>query len=469
MPRADSRQPLALALACACLCALQIYVFHWGVITPDTVVQYGQALTGRYDDWHPPITAWIWRQLLVFHRGSAPFLIMDSLLYWGGFAAIATALHQRSGPRAAWLVVALAALPIGFGQIGAILKDSLMAALLVMACALILWRERSAGPARLWLALAALPLIVVASATRFNAVFAAAPLLLLLVPGSWIGSRLRLVAALGAAALLLAASGWLINGVALKPHRSSPIFSLVNFDLAGIVAYGGANPYPSLTAAEATGFTKRCYDPRQYGAHDAGCAPAEDRLADFARRHHVGAIGIWLGAVLHAPLPYVEHRLGHLNWNWRFLVTDIPNDAVFVMSQPNDLGLDFPKTAIAKAFGLAGKIMAWSPPGRPATWLAIAIGLLMVAPSLPNRRIVIAMAASALLYGCAYAAVSVAPDLRYNLWTMLAVMIGLAAALADGRAALAGIGRRLLLFAAAPAVIAAILETAALIVGVAAG
>jgi hypothetical protein len=459
-------QQAAIALASACLCALQIYVFHWGVITPDTVVQYGQALTGVYDDWHPPVTAWLWRQLLIFHRGSAPFLILDSLLYWGGFAAIAELLRRRRSSKAAWLVILLAALPIGFGQIGAILKDSLMAALLVVAAALILWREQTVGRVRLWLAITALPFIVIASATRFNAAFAAAPLLLLLVPRPWLRSSLRVGLVLGGVALLLAATGWLINGVALRPHRSSPIFSLVNFDLAGIVAHGGGNDYPSLSAADAARFTAHCYEPRQYGARDnAGCTRPEDSLADYANRRHVGAIGIWLGAVAHAPLPYIAHRLGHLNWNWRFLVTEIPNDAVFVMSQPNDLGLHFTKTHLASAFGIAGKVMAWSPLGRPASWLCIAIGLLIVAPTLPSRNYINAMAASALLYGCAYAAVSVAPDLRYNFWTMIAVMIGLAVALADGRGALAVIGRRRLTYAIAPLVAASVLEMGALTVG----
>jgi hypothetical protein len=307
---------------------------------------------------------------------------------------------------------------------------------------------------------------VIASATRFNATFAAAPLLLLLVPRRWLRSSPRVGLALGGVALLLAATGWLINGVALRPHRSSPIFSLVNFDLAGIVAHGGGNAYPSLSAADAARFTAHCYEPRQYGARDnAGCTRPEDSLAEHANRRHVGAIGIWLGAVVHAPLPYIAHRLGHLNWNWRFLVTEIPNDAVFVMSQPNDLGLHFTKTHLASAFGIAGKVMAWSPLGRPASWLCIAIGLLIVAPTLPSRHYINAIAASALLYGCAYAAVSVAPDLRYNFWTMLAVMIGLAVALADGRGALAVIGRRRLTYAIAPLVAASVLEMGALTVG----
>lgn len=446
-------QRLTIALASATLCALQIYAFHWGVITPDTVVQYSQALTGHYDDWHPPVTAWLWHGLGHFGAGSAPFLILDALLYWGGVALIAALLRRR----AALAIILLAALPIGFGQVGAILKDPLLACLLVTASALLLWRERAEGGVRIALAMLALPLIVIASATRFNALFGAVPLLVLLFP-----RKMHLLPAVVAAAVLLATSGWLINVVALHPDRSQPVFSLVNFDLAGITAHGGGNAYPSLSDAEAARFTAHCYDPRLYGAHDdEGCAPPEDSLVAYAQAHHVGAATIWLRAIAGAPGAYARHRLAHLNWNWRFLLADVPNDAVYVMSQPNDLGLHFTATPLATSIGAAARILAWSPLGRPATWLALAIGLLILAPRLPSRGFVSAMAVSALFYGGGYAVVSVAPDLRYNLWTMLAVMIAGSVALADRHTAQT-IGKRRLLAAFTPVSAVMAMEIAAL-------
>jgi hypothetical protein len=465
MPRADARPAITIGLLAAGLCALQIHAFHWGVITPDTVIQYGQALSGRYDDWHPPVTAWLWRQLGYFGPGGAPFLICDSLLYWGAMALIAGALKRGGGWPAVAAVFVLAALPIGFGQIGAILKDPLMACLLLMASALLLWRERAAGRARIALAVPAVALIVVASATRFNAAFAAIPLLLLLAP-RWTATASRLCASALLAGLLLVATGWMINVVALDPHRSHPIYSLLNFDMAGIGAHGGGNVYPSLSDDVAARLTARCYDPRLYGANPhEDCAPAEDSLADYARIHHVGPIGLWLRAIASAPLPYVEHRLAHLNWNWRFLLSAVPDDAFYAMSQPNDLGLHFERNPLTRAIIVAGRIMAWSPIGRPITWLCIAFGLILIAPRLPNRRFVTAIAMSALLYGGAYALVSVAPDLRYNLWTMLAVMAGGAVAFADRRAAVKSIGKWRLYSAFAPAAIAMVLEMAALLIG----
>ena len=421
------------ALFALAACATQLYIFHWGVITPDTVVQYGQAVTGQYDDWHPPITAWLWRQLLRLGAGrdlgGAPMLMLNIALYWGALLLIANILARRSGWPAAALMLALGLLPIPFGEVGSILKDPLLACLLAMATALIIARNAGGSIA---LALVALPLIVVASATRFNAAFAAAPLVLLLLPVRWTRSVWRTVALGLAAAAILAASSWVINVALLKPHRSQPFLQLVNFDLAGIIAQGGDNGYPLLSDHAARRFTAHCYTPALYGARDQDvCAVAEDSLAVFVAQPGESATGVWLNAILGSPLAYARHRAAHLNHNWRFMLRTVPNDAVYVMSAPNAFGLHFTVTPLAKSISHAAYLTARSPVGRPISWIMIAIGLLIVAPTLPSRRILTGLAWSALIYGGAYAVVSVASDLRYNLWTMLAGLIGIAIVFAE--------------------------------------
>jgi hypothetical protein len=451
------RHPRALlALLCIGFGLVQLYAFHWGVITPDTVVQYGQALSGRYDDWHPPVTAWLWRQLLRIGPGGAPFLLLDIVLYWGAIGLIADSLRARHGWCAAALPILFALLPVPFGQIGALLKDPLMACLMLMAVALLV-RRAAGGPA--WLAALAVPLILIAAATRFNALFAALPLLLLAMPARWTVPPLRLCAAAAAALALLFASNWAINEAALRPSHSHPLYSLINFDLAGIVAEGGTNGYPGLSDAQVRAATAHCYEDRSYGLMDeAGCGVAEDSLADHVSRTGDSPIGIWLNAVIAAPAAYARHRLAHLDWNWRFLHT-LPGDAVYLMSQPNDLGLRFTPNGATRAIVRAAQWLAWSPLGRPATWLAVALGLLVAAPRLPSRRIVLALAASALFYGGGYALISVAPDLRYNLWTMLSTMIAMSITLPER----AAIGRGRGLLAIAPAIAVMAMETVALL------
>ncbi len=443
--------PLALALGL--LFAGQVWAFHWGVITPDTEFQWGQALAGRYDDWHPPATAWLWRQLMPLGPGTAPVLLFDGLLYWGGFALIADALRQRGQTLAMAAAVLVAATPIPFGQMGAILKDPLLAACCLLATGLILAGGRASR-------IAAVLLLVFASAVRMNAVFATAPLLVALLPPRWTNRPLRLPLALLAALALLACGSVLIDSVWLRPHRAQPIFSLVNFDLGGIVAQGDATAYPNLDPATARRVTAECYDPRQYNPKFAdACNRVEDALFDHVTARHLSPTGVWLHAIAAAPGAWLRHRLSHFNQNIRLYVGRVPDDAVYVMSQPNPYGLRFAINDGTRLVLRGARTMAWSPLGRPATWLAVALGLLIVGWRLPSRRFVLGLAASALGYGGAYAIVSVAPDLRYNLWTMLAAALALVMAAADMRRDPAcRPDRRTVLLAATPTAVAIIVE-----------
>ncbi|WP_231639015.1 hypothetical protein [Sphingomonas profundi] len=452
------------ALAVALLYAAQIAAFRWGVITPDTVFQWGQALSGRYDDWHPPATAWAWRQLMPLGPGTAPVLLAQCALYWAAAWLIADTLRRRGDGWAAAAVLLVAAAPIPFGQMGAILKDPLLAACCLLAAALILARPRAAVPL-------AVGLLVFASATRINAPFATAPLLVALLPPRWTDRPARLAAALVLSAALLFAAGALINRVMLRPHRAQPIFSLLNFDLAGIVAHGDATAYPNLAPAVAARVTARCYDPAQYNpGFGETCDRVEDALFAHAAAQARSPAAIWIGAVAAAPGAWARHRLAHFNRNMRLFVPAVPDDAVYIMSEPNPFGLRFVPNAATLLVRRAAMGLATSPLGRPATWLAVALGLLLAAGAsttrLPSRRFVLGLAASAAGYGGAYAMISVAPDLRYNLWTMLAAAMALAVALGEwardpacrpsrGRAALA----------LAPAALAVAAELAGLAIG----
>lgn len=416
----------ALAAMLALLAACQVYAFHWGVITPDTIFQWGQALSGSYDDWHPPATTWLWRQLMRFGPGTRPVLIFDVILYWIGIWLIADTLRRGGRPKAMALVVLCAALPIPFGQIGSILKDPLLTCCCLVACGLLLAFGETRGRSRLLAAVGASLLLLFATATRFNAVFATAPLL-----AAWLPSR-RFLISIAGAGVLLAGGAWAIDNVALRPHHSQPIFSLVNFDLAGIAAHGGTGAYPNLDAAQEHWVTATCYDPGQFNpTYRPACDEVEEALRDYAREHRQSAVRLWARAVIRAPGAYLQHRLAHLNRNLRFLVADVPDDAVYVMTTPNPFGIGFHANAATNAVAWAAQIMAVSPLGRPALWIAVAVGLLLISRRLRNRLFQTAVCVSTILYGSAYAVVSVAPDLRYNLWTMLGAMMALVVAISD--------------------------------------
>jgi len=99
-----------------------------------------------------------------------------------------------------------------------------------------------------------------------------------------------------------------------------------------------------------------------------------------------------------------------------------------------------------------------TPLNSPMVWIAVALGLAILGPRLPSRRIVLPLALSSLLYGLGYAVVSVSSELRYHLWTIVAAL--LAACVAASDLPRANLRRRDLAIAALPPAVVLILSAA---------
>ena len=213
--------------------AMQLAAFWPGVMVWDAIRQYRQALSGRYDDWHPPAMNWLWRELGVFGPGPAPMLVLQAPLYWGGLALLARSAARRDA-RAGWAIAACGLLPIPFLLIGTVLKDSLMAGALLLAAGLIAVRR----PGDRILAMGAALLLLGAATLRFNAVPACLPLALLLVPPRWRASWPRVVVTALAGAAMLAAALPLANRL-LRAEHSGVELSLISLHSDVVYLFSG--------------------------------------------------------------------------------------------------------------------------------------------------------------------------------------------------------------------------------------
>ena len=128
----------ALAAMLAWAAGLALSFSFWpGIMVWDSGRQYGQALSGRFDDWHPPLMEWIWRLSCLDARSgtdAGPAAWPCPLPHWvfwrieaGGEAAQA---------ETAWLA-ATGLFPPTLLLMATIIKDSLMAAMLLAAFALL--------------------------------------------------------------------------------------------------------------------------------------------------------------------------------------------------------------------------------------------------------------------------------------------------------------------------------------------
>jgi hypothetical protein len=316
------RFPLILLAVAIAAVGLQLMLFWPGIMVWDAIRQYAQALSGHYDDWHPPAMNWLWRQLRVFGSGPAPMLVLQALLYWGGLALLAAAALREGRHRLALAIGAIALMPIALVLVGTILKDSLMAGALLVAAGLIGWSR--ASPAR-WPRIAAAALLLGAATLRFNAMPACLPLAFVLLPPTWREGRARqIMATLLIVAALLAAMP--LANRALNAAKSDVQLSLVVYDLAGITRYSGSDAFPELGLADLQAINARCYSAIDWDAYawwgpdpcPIQFAAVRDRFRNLDHSPNL----FWADQVVHHPFAYAAHRLGHFDHDVRFIVDE---------------------------------------------------------------------------------------------------------------------------------------------------
>lgn len=401
-----------------------------GVAMYDSVAQYEQALTGRYLDWHPPIMARAWALLNHFQGGAAPFFMLQMLLWWGGIGALSAALgrQQKHGAAAFALLVGVAPLWLGWGTV--VLKDAQMACCLVGATGLIAhWRLSQKPVPRVALVLAVL-LILYATLVRGNAAFATIPLAFGLFdpPRGW-KAGIKTLAGLAAIGTVLLLNPTL-NRHVFGAEPTGIENSLPLYDMAGIAHNAHLSSLPGLDPrAWATAEKKGCYTPffwNPYG-DDHLCGD----VGGAAISAHLGDRGMWVEwarLVTRHPLAYAEHRIGHLNSTLRFWVGPGEPEAVPpLVSEPNPDGLGAPPNAGGQGLIDAASLMAASPLGWPISWLVVSAGLLWASAGLNSAqaRLGRALAWSALAMSASFGLASIASDLRYHLWSMVAAALAL--------------------------------------------
>src|SRR3569833_1978414 len=257
VPRDMRRWALPAALFGALLLAavLRAAAFWPGIMTWDAVRQYGEALSGHYDDWHPPAMDWLWRQLTRLHDGPAPMLVLQTGLFWAGIAGlVGWALRQGRRGLAVWLTLgALLPLPL-----------ALMAAALMAVVALLAWMPARRGWAR---RIAALVLLVGAATLRFNALPACLPLMIAVLPPRWWTGSWRFAAVALVSAAILGAALPVANRL-LRAEPSGVGLSLVIFDLSGITYHSGVDTFPDIDVQNRVAENARCYPPVQWVRSD---------------------------------------------------------------------------------------------------------------------------------------------------------------------------------------------------------
>jgi hypothetical protein len=421
VPPATARTAITAAAA---LCIASLVLFWPGTAMYDTVAQYRQVLSGVYDDWHPPAMARVWALLAPLGLGATPMLVLQLGTYWLGLGLIAAALTRTGRARSAIAILAIGLLPPFVGWQGVVLKDAQLAGALLAAVGIIGW-WRLAGrplPGAMWIPVALL--LAYAVLVRANAVFIVVPLLVTLARRPT-HPLAKLVTGLIAVVLVLGVAP-VVNHRLLRAQPSGVEATQALYDLAGIAARAPASHTTGLTRSEtATIIARHCakpffWDPLGVDAH-CGSTMARLRALPTATLYVTLA-----SAALHHPIAYVTHRLAHLNSTDRWLVPfRWPSAAPPVTSEPNTIGLANPSAA-ARAWERLTAMTVETPFGWPIAWIVVAITALAAALSRPRdpiRHMATTLLVSALTLEASFAVLSIASDLRYHLWPIIATAV----------------------------------------------
>lgn len=412
----------AIVIGIAVLGAALVFAAYWpGIMIDDARWQYQQVVDNSYEDWHPPLMAWVWRQLTSIAKGPAPMLVLQVTLYWAGFALVATSALKRGQSRLALALAAIGFLPASLALSGTVTKDALMDGVLLCAVGILLWRPLVQPPAaRAGLALGAIALLLIAAALRFNAFFACVPLALVAFPKRFTSTKPRLLLSALLAAATCLMTGPLISGL-LQAEKTDVGLSLIIFDLGGITEHSGVSQFPDLHVKDPVAVNHRCYDPYGWDSYsdwaNKPCPLGFDPIQALIDNGDFDAKGSWLRSIASHPVAYLQHRLAHFNLSSFFLVKKGPDFTAWSQSVPNPWGYSVEKNGLMTLITKIVDGAAATPLGWPIFWISIALASLVAGLMLRLEAEPIAIAASAFAYGAAYLVVGVATGIRYYIWT----------------------------------------------------
>ncbi|HEV2595291.1 MAG TPA: hypothetical protein VGU01_08855 [Sphingomicrobium sp.] len=392
----------------------------------DTVAQYDQVLSGEVEDWHPPVMVRLWELLHGVAPGAAPMFVLQVGLYALGFGLIVATLVRIGRPYASAGAALLALSPLTLGWQMVVLKDGQMLGALVAAFAIVTHYRLRNVPIPTPFAVVVAVLLGYSTLVRANAVFATIPLLAVFL------KRPRPILARASLAIVM-----IVVVLALEPVINDRIFgaspsrvakSQPLFDLAAIAV---AEPQPVLpfTSVERNALKARhCvsaffWDPV---GDPTACGTMTERANALSERELY--IDLAHAAALH-PLAYVGHRLRHWNSTERWLVPPgLIGAAPPLQGEPNNEGLVSPKGPL---FVDGQQFSAWeatTPLGWPIFWTALAVLLLPTGwryRADAEGGLALALIVSALALEASFLVISIASDLRYHLWSMIAAPLAL--------------------------------------------
>ncbi len=296
------------------LCLLVIigigFLFWPGYMSPDSITQLNQGLTGSYSDHHPPMMSFFWRLFSYVHTGPELYLIFHLCLLFFSVYILQTIVKQR------WLKYAIALIPLApaiASYSGALWKDVGFAYAFLLAGTLLTKSNMTGQTLTYPKMILILLLLIYGVGIKYQAQF------VLPVMGLWFGltlthAKFNLKAILTGTAITMFVLLFVLmfNKTLVPVEKEQHSWQMVKlYDLAGISLRMQKNLFPDFITSD-THFSmekvKTIYSPERvdeliYNWYESG---------PFVLTHDEKNLGIlwstWANAVMHHPMAYLSHR-----------------------------------------------------------------------------------------------------------------------------------------------------------------
>lgn len=174
-----SKSAIAIAIISVIGFIINLSAYLPGFMSPDSFEQYRQSYTHHYNDWHPPVMAFVWSILNNIYQGPEVMLVLQLALLWVAYYFFAIAINNKF-----WQIVVLclfAVSPFLQNFAGYIIKDTQMAFSWLLVIALLFNAIVKQQRLSFGIVFLALLLLIYGALLRPNALPGYIPILILLV------------------------------------------------------------------------------------------------------------------------------------------------------------------------------------------------------------------------------------------------------------------------------------------------
>lgn len=418
---------------------LNYLTYFPGFMSPDSLDQFGQALRGEYDDWHPPVMAYVWRLINKIEEGPELMLAMQLIMLW--LSCYLFCVSLRSSIWRAMVFLLFFSAPFIHNFAGWIIKDMIMAFSWLLAIAILFNHiknnEEYDGDTRSrWVAIPVGLLLLYGCWLRYNAIVALLPLSVAVVWIFWPTKTRKTKILYSIAFILVVYLGQpIFNKHFLKAHVNYTESQIYFHDLAAIFVKTGDDVFPPYLYKNPqfdTAYIRSHYNPLDVTA--LLWNPDQKTLLYYDKETVSSMKNAWFKLLKEYPMMYIKHRLYIYKY---FLALEKKKDLqyYYIWIHPNGYGFKVYETTLYQKY--ANNISSQKDKIYFQTWFWIFLNVLLLplyffVRNRGYRLLYIAVALSGFLYTAPQIIVAnYVTDFRYIYWSCFACMVAVLIFIAD--------------------------------------